>query len=370
MNMRKNRFGKTLQDAGASKPSKRRTPEQAAKLLLSDEISDYDRHLITNTVSELYETAKLLRDIRTIPKVTVFGSARTAKDKSDYKLCRDFCKQMADLGYMIITGAGPGIMAAGHEGAGGGKSIGMNIDLPFEQSVNPYSAQSRYLITYRYFFSRKLSFVREADAVVLFPGGFGTMDEAFEVLTLMQTGRSMPVPFVLMDAPGSTYWQRWVEFVKKELLENKMISPEDMYLFRRFHTVEEAVDYIHNFYRRYHSLRYIGDKVVLRLNRPIPPQLVADLEKEYKDFLGGQKIALHSALPEEADEPLLAHLPRLVLRVNRDRPVQLYCFIRSLNREVIASSTRRQDRSNKTCALEPHENPRPVRKKTHSGKSQ
>ena len=335
-------FEELIHDASA--PVRRRTPEEAAAHLLSDEINEYDRKMLVNTVAEMFETAKMFRNIRHIPKITIFGSARTKPAHPDYQLCVDFAKQMVQLGYMIITGAGPGIMAAGHEGAGPEDSIGVNIDLPFEQSVNEFIAKSKYLITYRYFFSRKLAFVREADAIVLFPGGYGTMDEAFETLTLMQTGRAMPVPFVVLDHPGSTYWKEWVKFVKKGLLDNENISPEDLHLFRHFQNVSDAADYIHNFYRRYHSLRYIGDKVVVRLNSPLPDSLLADLEKEYKELLNNKGIQKSGPLPEEEDEPDLKDMPRLVFEANRHRPVDLYRLVRSLNREVTSTSTRRQDR--------------------------
>lgn len=356
-------FDEMVKDAGAG-PLPRVTAEEAAAMLMSDEINEYDRKMITSTVAELVYTARMFKDIRTKPKITIFGSARTKQNDPDYQLCKDFSKLMAKLGYMVITGAGPGIMAAGHEGAGHENSIGVNIDLPFEQGVNEFVEQSKYLITYRYFFTRKLTFVREADAVVLFPGGFGTMDEAFEALTLLQTGRAMPVPFVLMEKEGGTYWANFVEFCKNSLLAQKMISSEDMYLFRRFSDVTEAADYINNFYRRYHSLRYIGDKVVIRLNSPLPTSLLETLREEYAEFIGTFGMQQSDALPEEQDEPDLMHLPRLILKANRQRPVDLYNLIRSLNREVLNSSTRRQDRPEFQKA---HTNPRPRRNKMGGG---
>lgn len=336
----------------------KRTAEEAAELLLDEKITGYDRKVMAQSVSEQHATARLLQDLRTTPKVTVFGSARTKPDHPDYILCKDFAHQMADLGYMTITGAGPGIMAAAPEGGGPEHSIGVAIDLPLEGGINPFLGNSKYVITYKYFFNRKLAFVREADAIVLFPGGFGTMDEAFEVLTLLQTGRTMPVPFVIMDHEGSTYWEEWVKFLKKGLLENGTISPEDMYIFRHFQDVEAAADYIHNFYRRYHSLRYVGDKAVIRLNTPLPKALLEDLNDEYQEFLGEEGLKPTDPLKVEKDEPDLAHLPRLVMRPNKGRPVDLYCLIRSLNREVFESSTRRQDRD-----LRGHKNPRPTRVK-------
>ncbi len=350
-------FEEMIEDAG--EPLPRVEAKEAAAMLLSDEITEYDRKLITSTVAELVHTARMFKEIRNRPKITIFGSARTKPDHPDYITCKDFAKKLAQLGYMVITGAGPGIMAAGHEGAGPENSIGVNISLPFEQSVNEFIAKSKYLITYRYFFSRKLTFVRESDAVVICPGGFGSMDEAFEVLTLIQTGRAMPVPFVLLEHEGSNYWAEWIEYVEKALLEGSHISPDDMYLFRRFDDIDEAVDYIHNFYRRYHSLRYIGDKVVIRLNTHMPKKLLAKLEEEYADFLGDFGIQESEALPEEKDEPELASLPRLVIKANRHKPVGLYLLIRSLNCEVSSSSTSRQNKLN----LLEERAPRPTREK-------
>lgn len=352
-------FEEMIKDAG--EPLPRVTAEEAAAMITSDEINEYDRKLIASTVAELVHTARMFKDIRQRPKVTIFGSARTKPDHPDYIACKEFARQLAQLGYMVITGAGPGIMEAGHEGAGPENSIGVNIALPFEQGVNEHIAQSKYLITYRYFFSRKLTFVREADAVVICPGGFGSMDEAFEVLTLVQTGRAMPVPFVLLEHENGTYWKEWEKYVQTALLEGGNISKEDMYLFRRFTDPSEAVDYIHNFYRRYHSLRYIGDKVVIRLNTSLPKSLLETLREEYADFLGDFGIVESEALPEEQDEPDLINLPRLVIKANRHKPVGLYLLIRSLNREVRSSSTRRQDREDAFTPLPP----RPKREKAN-----
>ncbi len=341
-----------------NQPLPKKTAEEVAKLLTDGDLTGYDKKFISNVVLELAHTAKVFDPIRTRPKVSIFGSARTKPDHPDYILCKEFSKQMADLDYMVITGAGPGIMAAGNEGAGKEHAIGLNIDLPFEQSANEFIQDSPYLITYRYFFNRKLTFVREADAIILFPGGVGTMDEGFEALTLIQTGRAMPQPIVLMDHEGSNYWEKWIEFVKEGLLANGTISPEDMYLFRHFHDVADAADYINNFYRRYHSLRYYKDKVIIRLNSPVPKALLDDIREEYKEFLGEYGLQESEALKVEKNEPDIAHLPRLIMQAQRDKPVDLYRLIRSLNRENIESSTRRQDRKDLTPPP-----PRPKRNK-------
>lgn len=342
------------------------TAEEAAQKLLSDDINDYDRKIIAHTVNEMVATAKMMEPLRHRHKITIFGSARTPEDHPDYILCRDFAKQMANLGYMTITGAGPGIMAAGHEGAGSENSIGVGIELPFETGLNPHTAASKHVLTFKYFFNRKLAFIREADAVILFPGGFGTMDEAFEALTLLHTGRSMPVPVVLMDHEGSTYWDDWLKLVKDGLLKHQMISPEDLEVFRRFHNVADAADYIHNFYRRYHSLRYWKDngvdKVIIRLQTPVPEELIEDLKVKYKDFLGDFGIETHQeALPIEKDEQDIKHLPRLVLAANKKRPVDLCRFVRSINRDITTSSTRR--RAPEEEGNTAHKTPRPSRLK-------
>lgn len=352
-------YNKDIGEYDATAPLPKITAQEVAKKLLSDSISDYDRKLIAKSTNEMIATAQLLQDLRDVPKVTVFGSARTKPEHPDYQLCVEFSKMIADLGYMIITGAGPGIMAAGHEGAGADKAIGIGINLPFEEGINEHTLKSNYVLTYKYFFNRKLTFVREADAIVLFPGGFGTMDECFEVLTLMHTGRAMPLPFVLMDHEDSQYWEKWLDFVKEGLLQEGMISEADLYMFRRFSDPSEAVDYIHNFYRRYHSLRYMDERIILRLNSPLPSQLEQELIEEYAEFLGEFGIESHAhALPEEENEPDLAKLPRIVIKANKQRPMDLYRFVRSLNREVGASSTSQQTKTPLA--------PRPKRVKTHT----
>lgn len=332
---KRNQFEQLLTSAPTSAP--KRTPEEAAKLLTSKDISGYDRKLIANTVSEMFETAKMLQGLRTTPKITVFGSARTPEDDPDYKLCVDFCAEAAKLGYMMITGAGPGIMEAVPVGAGPDNTIGVSIDLPFEKGLAGPLEDAQHVITYKYFFNRKLTFIREADAIVLFPGGFGTMDEAFEALTLLHTGRTMPVPLVFMEHEGGTFWQGVFELFEKTLLKQQTISPDDIYIYRYLTSTEDALDYIHNFYRRYHSFRYVGDKMVMRLNTPVPERLRLDLEETYKDFLGDFGIQASGPLIEEEDEPDLLHLPRILIQPDKTKPVRLYSFIRDLNQKISVS---------------------------------
>ena len=239
---------------------------------------------------------------------------------------------------MVITGAGDGIMKAGHGGAGKEASFGVAIRLPFEQKTNDIIEGDQKLVNFKYFFTRKLMFVKEAKAVALFPGGFGTQDEGFEVLTLVQTGKAEMVPIVLLDAPGGTYWQHWRTYVKAELLHNGMISEEDMHLFMITDDIEEAVNEIVTFYRRYHSMRYVRDRLVLRMNSPLPDGALEYLRSEFDDILDGGTIdALPGPLPDERDE--LPEKPRLAMQFNRrshGRLRQLFDYINTVDLKAAA----------------------------------
>jgi uncharacterized protein (TIGR00730 family) len=254
-----------------------------------------DLKLITSTMKEMRFTNKIFGPYRNVRKVTVFGSARTQPDEKVYEMARLFGRKLADAGYMVITGAGPGIMGAVNRGAGPEHSFGVNIKLPFEQEPNPTLLGNPRLITYKYFFNRKVAFVKEADAIALFPGGFGTLDEAMETLTLVQTGKRDPMPLVLIDEPGGTYWSRWLRFFREELLGEGYIHESDFNLFERVDSVDSAIEKITRFYHRYHSIRYVKEKLVIRLLSAIDPQTV---------------------VPEEIDEPDILVLPRLVVDFN------------------------------------------------------
>jgi len=273
--------------------------------------------LMNTTMKEMRFTGKMFGPYSNVRKVTVFGSARTEPNEPIYKLASDFGRRLANSGYMIITGAGGGIMHAANEGAGVESSFGVNIQLPFEQKPNPVLAGNPKLITYKYFFNRKVAFLKEADAVALFPGGFGTLDEAMETLTLLQTGKHMPLPLVLIDEPGGTYWERWIHFFKDELLSGNYISECDFELFRRVNSIDEAFNIIHQFYSCYHSMRYVRDKLVIRLTNAKQPSAIEKLNEMFADILmPGGKIFASDPLPEESDEPEVAHLPRLVMDFN------------------------------------------------------
>lgn len=317
--------------------------EELSKVLLSNDMPEYDKNLFIQTLEELCEYSSIMKDIRNLPKVSIFGGARVTEDDENYKMAKEMGSLMASLGYKVITGGGPGIMQAGHEGAGKEDAVGFNIVLPFEQRANPYVDGNKHLIDCKYFFTRKVMFVRESDAIVACPGGYGTMDELFETITLLQTGKTRPVPLVLLEKEGGTFWDDMLEWSEK-LIEMGTISKDDLYLFRRFHSAEDAADYINNFYKRYHSVRYVNDRLVIRLKSPLPDELYKDICEEYSDFIGELGLVYTDALVDEADEPDLKNLPRLVMRANRKQPVELYKMIRSLNRDVCSTSTKRQDK--------------------------
>lgn len=233
---------------------------------------------------------------------------------------------------MVITGAGDGIMHAGHQGATREASFGVAIALPFEQETNTTIAGDPKLVNFKYFFTRKLLFVKEAKAIVLFPGGYGTQDEGFEALTLVQTSKSAPVPIVLVDEPGGTYWQHWRTYVKAELLGNQMISPEDMDMFFLTDSAEEARDEIVRFYRRYHSSRYVRDEFVIRMNSPLPVERIAQLTEAFSDIVDGDPMRqVTAALPEEEGE--YADLPRLIFKFDRRSVGRMRHLINAINED-------------------------------------
>lgn len=274
--------------------------------------------LMNTTMKEMRFTSKIFSPYRHKRKVTVFGSARTRPDEPIYDMARQFGNKLTGAGYMVITGAGAGIMHAVNEGAGPEHSFGVNITLPFEQAPNPILVGNPRLITYKYFFNRKVAFLKEADAVALFPGGFGTLDEAMETLTLLQNGKNAPLPLVLIEKPGGSYWKRWVRFMKEELLSEGYINKDDFDLFKCVDSVDEALKHINHFYSRYHSMRYIGNKLVFRLTSSISPADIAGLNKDFADILVRDgKLETTDTLPEESDEPEIMDLPRLAVDFNR-----------------------------------------------------
>lgn len=295
--------------------------------------TDYlaDLKLLSNAMKEMRYTNRVFGPYRQKKKVTIFGSARTDRNEPIYQKCVQFSKTLADKEYMIITGGGPGIMQAGNEGAGSENSFAVNIRLPFEQSPNVVMFKNPRLITYKYFFNRKVAFVKEADAIAVFPGGFGTMDEAMEVFTLIQTGKTAPKPLVLID-DESGFWELWFDFIKHEMLVRGLISAEDFSIFTITPDVDEAIQVIEDFYRNYHSLRFCEDRLIIRLNKELRKEDIETLESEFPEMLiSGTRIVSTPPLPEEADEPDLLKLPRLCLHFNHQHYGLLIAFIRQLN---------------------------------------
>lgn len=277
-----------------------------------DDLDILDLKIINRSMREMRYAFKVFKPYRHIRKVSVFGSARTAEDSPYYGIAVKFARALSRKGFMVITGAASGIMKAGNEGAGTGKSFGVNIHLPFEQEANEYIVDDPKLVTFKYFFTRKLLFVMESHAIALFPGGFGTHDEGFEILTLLQTGKASPRPFLLMELPGETYWERWDDFVKGELLGRGLISPEDVSLYKIVHSVEAGVEEIVRFYSTYHSYRQVRDKFVIRLEKDLPAAAVEALSEEFADLVVEGRIEKAYPLPEEANEPELLEKPRIV----------------------------------------------------------
>jgi hypothetical protein len=291
-----------------------------------------DLKLMRTTLKEMRYTGTLFGGYRSRKKVTIFGSARTPVDTPIYYKCVRFARLLAERGYMAITGGGGGIMQAGNEGAGADNSFAINIRLPHEQETNPVMSKSPNVLTYKYFFNRKVAFLKEAAAVALFPGGFGTLDEAMETLTLVQTGKNPPIPLVLIDDDEGGYWEQLLAFMKTPLLKRGLISGEDFSLFSITRDPEEAVGIIDAFYRVYHSLRFVGKTLVIRLNKPLERAQIETLESEFPEIKEPDShLQLSGPLPAEKDQPDLLHLPRLTFVFNRRSYGLLQSFIRRLN---------------------------------------
>ncbi len=308
--------------------------EMIISALKAGQENDYlaDLKLMRTTMKEMRYTNKIFGPYRDRKKVTIFGSARTGQDEPIYRKCVEFSRLLAESGYMVITGGGGGIMQAGNEGAGAENSFAVNIRLPFEQETNPVMLKSQNVIVYKYFFNRKVAFLKEAQAVALFPGGFGTLDEAMEILTLIQTGKNPPIPLVLIDDDKGDYWENWFNFTKDTLLRKGLISGEDFSLFTITRDPREAVSIIDEFYRVYHSLRFVRRTLVIRLNRTITTEQIETLENEFSGIIEpGSHLQLTGPLPEEGDQPDLLHLPRLSFEFNHFSYGLLKAFIRRLN---------------------------------------
>lgn len=290
-----------------------------------------DLKLVNAALKELRYSFLVFEPYEAIPKVSIFGSARLTHTDPAYDVARDFGREMAERGWMVITGAGPGIMEAGIEGAGADRAFGVNIVLPFESEASPLIAGDPKLINFRYFFTRKVTFMKESRAFALLPGGFGTMDEAFELLTLMQTGRSPLAPVVLLEPPGSTYWSTWHDFVQRELAERRLISAEDLCLVRVCTDVADAVDELIGFYDTYHSSRFVGRRLVLRLQRELDDDELAALNRDFADIVVSGAIDRVEATPAEIEDDDHVALPRIAFAFNRSGYARLRRLIDQLN---------------------------------------
>jgi uncharacterized protein (TIGR00730 family) len=302
-----------------------------------DNTSVADLKLMNRSLREMRRANKVFEEFRHLRKISVFGSARTRAEEPVYQMAVEFSKRMTAAGFMVITGAGDGIMGAAQLGAGRENSFGLNIQLPFEQGANATIKGDPKLMSFKYFFTRKLSFVKESDAFAAFPGGFGTIDETFEALTLIQTGKATIMPIVLLDIPGGDYWQSVAQFFEKQLLARKLISPEDAHLYHITSDLDEAVREVTTFYRVFHSYRYVGKKISVRLKARLTTQAVDDLNSAFADLFN-RTLEQRGHLPEEVNEEGILHLPRLVGDFTRRSFGRLRQFIDALNAAQIVKA--------------------------------
>lgn len=293
-------------------------------------IEEHDLEIMNRTIDEMFAADKMFMPYRNVRKITCFGSARIQPDDPSYQIAREFSALAAKYGYMVITGGGPGLMQACNEGATEHFSFGLNITLPYEQHANPVVDGSEKMMNFYYFFTRKLNFLKQADALVAFPGGFGTMDEIFETITLMQTGKSTIFPIVLLDPPGETFWARWVNFIEKELLDASLISRSDMKLLYVSKSAEDAYKHIERFYSRFHSYYFEGDIITIRMLDEVPEKRLGWLRQDFPDLMPKDDIV---QMKSDADdpEPLLADFPRLRFTFQRGDYARLREMIDYIN---------------------------------------
>ena len=291
-----------------------------------------DHKLIHRTIKELREALNMFLPHRAKRKVAVFGSARISDSHPNYKLAQELAQGLASKGYQVITGAGGGIMEAANQGAGREKSFGLNINLPHEQSANGFIANDPHLLNFKYFFTRKLMFIKESSATVLLPGGLGTLDEGFENLTLFQTGKCMPRPIVLLDHENDNYWDRWMDVIGSVVVEQGYASKNDLSLVYRARTAQDAIDQIISYYRVFHSLRYVGDLTILRLTQPLPTDRIEELNSEFKDIIVKGTLQATPPHKQELKNNEYSELPRLSLYFDKSTFGRLNQLIEAINR--------------------------------------
>jgi uncharacterized protein (TIGR00730 family) len=302
---------------------------RSAIALAGDDVDRLDLKITAAALKEMRAAFLMFRPFAGVPKVTIFGSARTLPDAPLYAQARDLAAALASRGWMVVTGAGPGIMAAGVEGAGPEQAIGVSIRLPFEEA--PAALADDQHVTMKYFFTRKLMLMRESAAFVCLPGGFGTQDETFELCTLLQTGKATPAPVVLLDVPGGTYWQKWSDFVDEELISPGWVSPQDHELYLATDDVGAAVAEIERFWRNYHSLRWVGDRLVLRLRHTPTAEEVERLDAAFVDLVVGGQIEASPPLSAEVADRDHVDLPRIVMRFDPRQAARLRTLIDAVN---------------------------------------
>ena len=299
--------------------------------LAREGVSVGDLKIADAALAEMTEAFRVFSPYRSIRKLTMFGSARTRPEDPIYVLARDLAARLAAADWMVVTGAGPGIMAAGTEGAGRAHAFGVNIRLPHEGGANPFIAQDPKLVEMRYFFTRKLMLLKESHAYAVLPGGFGTQDECYELLTLLQTGKAEPAPVVLVETDGGTYWKGWERFLAEEAIGPGWVSPEDVALFKVTNTVEEAATEVLGFYRNYHSCRWVGQMLVLRLQRSPSRSELHSLNRRFGDIVTGGSIRPTEPFPPERSSNDHLELPRVALRFDRYHYARLRQLIDALN---------------------------------------
>ena len=299
------------------------SPELIAEMIVTalrmgrDAVPVADLKMINRSLKELRAASKVFAPYQGVRKVAVFGSARTAPTAPEFVAAEQFALAMRNEGYMIVTGGGDGIMGAAQRGAGREHSFGLNIRLPFEQRANEIIDGDPKLVNFNYFFTRKLNFLKESHALALFPGGFGTMDEGFECLTLMQTGKARIIPMVLIDKPGGNYWKTWIDFLHDHLLKEGLVSKDDFHLFSVADDGNAAVEQIVGFYRNFHSYRWVGEQLVFRLQKPLTDHAIEGLKEEFADLFEKRPLIVTSPLKAEKNEPDTLHLPRLTCGPHR-----------------------------------------------------
>ncbi len=305
--------------------------------IADEEVDRLDWKICNAALRDMEVACRIFYPYRHVRKISIFGSARTSPDIAEYHMAREFAKRIVEQGFMIMTGAGGGIMQAGNEGAGREHSFGLNIQLPFEQGSNPFIEGDPKLISFKYFFTRKIFFLKECDAAVSFPGGFGTQDEAFECLTLCQTGKSSPIPLVLVDKPGGDYWHEWNAYIHRQLLRRGLISAEDPSIYTITDRIDVACDAIARFYTVFHSCRYVGEELVMRLNSELSEESVELLNKNFADILVQGRIVQNKGLfhksgnRQHVDEPDAEGMAHLILTFNQRDLGRLYQLIAEIN---------------------------------------